>query len=255
MFLALIASATLHLAVAGAALPAAAADTAPNSSWQQVSPYDAPNFDLQAEHELLNKANADRARAGLPPLKMDSSMVRAARAHAAAMAAQKHISHQFSGEPSPSDRIATLSTLHLERTGENVAVAPNVEEAYESLMASPPHRDNLLSPKFNVAGFGVFRQGHVLYIAQDFGLSLATYSVQQAQELVSVSVEKFDYSDGNLRVRVKIAVFSYPGKDLRGEVPSAATAQGTRPGDTATEDQLMGIVAARAAELFSQNFR
>jgi len=190
MFLALIASATLHLAVAGAALPAAAADTAPNSSWQQVSPYDAPNFDLQAEHELLNKANADRARAGLPPLKMDSSMVRAARAHAAAMAAQKHISHQFSGEPSPSDRIATLSTLHLERTGENVAVAPNVEEAYESLMASPPHRDNLLSPKFNVAGFGVFRQGHVLYVAQDFGLSLATYSVQQAQELVSVSVEK-----------------------------------------------------------------
>jgi uncharacterized protein YkwD len=190
MFLALIASATLHLAVAGAALPAAAADTAPNSSWQQVSPHDAPNFDLQAEHDLLDKANADRARAGLPPLKMDSSMVRAARAHAAAMAAQKHISHQFSGEPSTSDRIAALSTLHLERTGENVAVAPNVEEAHEALMASRPHRDNLLSPKFNVAGFGVFRQGHVLYVAQDFGLSMATYSVQQAQELVSVSVEK-----------------------------------------------------------------
>lgn len=190
MFLALIASATLHLAVAGAALPAAAADTAPNSSWQQVSPYNAPNFDLQAEHDLLDKANADRARAGLPPLKMDSSMVRAARAHAAAMAAQKHISHQFSGEPSPSDRIAALSTLHLERTGENVAVAPNVEEAHEALMESRPHRDNLLSPKFNVAGFGVFRQGHVLYVAQDFGLSMATYSVQQAQELVSVNVEK-----------------------------------------------------------------
>ena len=57
-------------------------------------------------------------------------------------------------------------------------------------MSSPPHRDNLLSPKFNVAGFGVFRQGHMLYVAQDFGLSMATYSVQQAQELVSASVEK-----------------------------------------------------------------
>ena len=190
MFLALIASATLHLAVAGAALPAAAADTAPNSSWQQVSPYDAPNFDPQAERELLDKANADRARAGLPPLKMDSSMVRAARAHAAAMAAQKHISHQFSGEPSPSDRIAAVSNLHLERMGENVAVAPNVEDAHGALMASTPHRDNLLSAKFNVAGFGVFRQGYVLYVAQDFGLSMATYSVQQAQELVSASVEK-----------------------------------------------------------------
>jgi len=72
---------------------------------------------------------------------------------------------------------------------------------------------------------------------------------------LSVSVDKFDYSDGNLRVKVKIAVFSYPGKDLRGEVPAGATSQGTRPGDTASEDQLMGIVSARAAELFAQNFK
>jgi uncharacterized protein YkwD len=189
MFLALIAAIPLHLAAAGAALPAAA-DTAPNSSWQQVSPYGAPNFDLQAERELLDKANADRAQAGLPPLKMDEGLIRAARAHAAVMAAQKHISHQFSGEPSPSDRIAAVSNLHLETIGENVAVAPNVEDAHGALMASSPHRDNLLSPKFNVAGFGVFRQGHVLYVAQDFGLSRATYSVQRAQELVSISVEK-----------------------------------------------------------------
>jgi uncharacterized protein YkwD len=190
MFLALIAAISLHLAATGAALPATAADTAPNSSWQHVSPYDSPNYDSQSEQELLDKANSDRARSGLPPLKMDSGLVRAAREHAATMAAQKHISHQFSGEPSPSDRIAADSNLHLERTGENVAVAPNAEDAHDSLMASPPHRDNLLSPKFNVAGFGVFRQGHVIYVAQDFGLSIETYSVQQAQELVSATVEK-----------------------------------------------------------------
>jgi uncharacterized protein YkwD len=190
MFLALIALATLHFAAAGKALPAAGADTAPNSSWQQVSPYDAPDFDRQAEQDLLDKVNADRAQTGLPPLKMDEGLVRAARAHAAIMAAQEHISHQFSGEPSPNDRIAAVSNLHLERMGENVAVAPNVEDAHDALMASPPHRDNLLSPKFNVAGFGVVRQGRMLYVAQDFGLSIATYSVQQAQELVSATVEK-----------------------------------------------------------------
>jgi hypothetical protein len=72
---------------------------------------------------------------------------------------------------------------------------------------------------------------------------------------LAVSVDKFDYSDGNLRVRVKIAVSSYPGKDLRGEVPAAATLPGARPGDKAAEDQLMSVVAARAAELFAQNFR
>ena len=72
---------------------------------------------------------------------------------------------------------------------------------------------------------------------------------------LGVSVDKLDYSDGNLRVRVKIAVFSYPGRDLRGEVPAAATIPGARPGDSSAEEQLMSVVAARAAELFAQNFR
>jgi hypothetical protein len=72
---------------------------------------------------------------------------------------------------------------------------------------------------------------------------------------LSIAVDKFDYSDEGLRVRVKIAVFSYPGRDLRGEVPSGAMLPGARPGDKAAEDQLMSVVAARAAELFTQNFQ
>ncbi len=72
---------------------------------------------------------------------------------------------------------------------------------------------------------------------------------------LGVSVDKLDYSDGNLRVRVKIAVFSYPGRDLRGEVPASATYPGARPGDSSAEEQLMSVVAARAAELFAQNFK
>jgi hypothetical protein len=72
---------------------------------------------------------------------------------------------------------------------------------------------------------------------------------------LAVSVDKFDYSDGSLRVRVKIAVFSYPGKDLRGEVPAGATLPGARPGDKGAEDELIGLVASRGAELFAQNFR
>ncbi len=72
---------------------------------------------------------------------------------------------------------------------------------------------------------------------------------------LGVSVDNFDYSGGSLRVRVKIAVFSYPGKDLRGEVPASASLPGSRPGDSNAEDQLMTVVAGRAAELFAQNFR
>ncbi len=72
---------------------------------------------------------------------------------------------------------------------------------------------------------------------------------------LGIGVEKFDYADGNLRVRVKIAVFSYPGRDLRGEIPAGATLPGARPGDKGAEDQLLTVVAGQAAELFAQNFR
>jgi hypothetical protein len=72
---------------------------------------------------------------------------------------------------------------------------------------------------------------------------------------LSISVDKFDYSDGNLRVKVRIAVSSYPGKDLKGEVPAGVTQTGVNPGDTSSEDNLMGMAAGRATELFAQNFQ
>jgi hypothetical protein len=71
---------------------------------------------------------------------------------------------------------------------------------------------------------------------------------------LAIRVEKFDYSDGNLRVRVKVAVFTYPGKDLRGEVPAGLTQTGVSPGDKTAEDTLLKMAAARAVDLFAQNF-
>ncbi len=195
MFRPSIAVGLLFLAAGtGTSVAATAADTAPRSSWQQVSPDGAPGstaaYDREAERQLLDKANTERAHAGLPAFKMDEELVRAARAHAAEMASQNQISHQFSGEPSLFQRLAASSSLHLNLAGENVAMAGTPDQAHEALMASPPHRDNLLSPRFNVAGFGVFRRGHLLYVAQDFGSSTPSYSVRQAQELVFASVEQ-----------------------------------------------------------------
>jgi len=188
MFWALI----IVLASSLGALAAApeAANTAPHSSAQQVSPYDTPSYDITAEKQLLEMANAERTHAGLAPLKMDAGLVRAARAHAVEMASKKQLSHQFSGEPPLTQRISANSALHLDREGENVAVATTADDAHRALMASPPHRDNLLSPNFNVAGIGVYRKDNRIYVAQDFGDSLRSYSVKQAQELVAESIEQ-----------------------------------------------------------------
>lgn len=190
MFWALIIAAGSLNAHAAVRPASPAADTAPKSTWQQVSPSDKPVIDADAEQQLLDMANAERTRLGLSPLKLDDGLLKAARVHAVAMALQEQISHQFSGEPSLTQRIAANSDLRLDREGENVAVATTADDAHRALMASPPHRDNLLNANFNVAGIAVYRRNNRIYVAQDFGDSLPSYSVKQAQELVEASIEQ-----------------------------------------------------------------
>jgi uncharacterized protein YkwD len=149
---------------------------------QQVSASEIPSCDTSAELELLSLANTARARAGLQPLEVDEGLLRAARAHAAQMASKDRISHQFSGEPTLRERISANSSFRMEREGENVAVAPSIDDAHQALMASPPHRANLLNTRYNVAGFAVFRKGNRVYVAQDFGARIQIYSVKHGQE-------------------------------------------------------------------------
>ena len=141
-----------------------------------------------AENQLLSLANQVRAEAGVPPLQWDEGLTRAAREHAATMAAQQQLSHQFSGEASVHQRLTAATPLHLDRAGENVAYAATVEEVHDNLMHSPPHRENLLNPAYNVAGFGVVRSGDSLYVVQDFGHGSQINSSQQSENMVAQNV-------------------------------------------------------------------
>ena len=58
---------------------------------------------------------------------------------------------------------------HFVTAGENIAFAPDVDQAYESLLASPDHRANLLNPDFKCVGIGVYRAvGYEEMFTQDF---------------------------------------------------------------------------------------
>jgi hypothetical protein len=70
---------------------------------------------------------------------------------------------------------------------------------------------------------------------------------------LAIAVDRFDYSDGNLRVKVKIGVFTYPGKALMGNVDKSLTAQGVSSPDRGSEDKLMEMAAGLASEQFAQN--
>jgi uncharacterized protein YkwD len=143
-----------------------------------------------AEQELLALANQARAQAGLAPLRVDDCLTRAARQHAAVMAARAQISHQFSGEPPLTRRVADNCRSPLDQYAENVAEAGDAQGAHDSFMHSPSHRDNLLHPAYNVAGFGIVRRGSMLYVVQDFGHSLPSYSTTHAADLMASSINR-----------------------------------------------------------------
>jgi len=149
-----------------------------------------PAYDADAERRLLEMANQERAKAGLPPLQKDEGLTQAAREHGAAMAARKKLSHQFSGEPNLVHRLAANTKTRLDQAGENVAFARSVDQAQDGLMHSPPHRANLLNSNYNVAGFSVIRSGSLLYVTQDFGHSLPSRSDDETEVLVGRSVDR-----------------------------------------------------------------
>jgi uncharacterized protein YkwD len=146
------------------------------------------SYDSQAEQQLLDLANQDRAHAGAPRLTLDAGLSKAARAHAEAMFAARQLSHQFQGEPSLPQRLAVVAHTPLDQEGENVALDVDAIQAEQHLMLSPPHRANLLNPAYNVVGLGVVRSGDRLYIVQDFGHALPNYSVAEVKERIAATV-------------------------------------------------------------------
>jgi uncharacterized protein YkwD len=171
MRLFLVSSLSVCLAVSTSALQQ------PTNPWATIPrpphPVSAPS-DIQAERQLLDLTNQARAEAGLAPLQSDEGLTQAARRHSALMASQKQLSHDLPGEPGLPQRLAATSPLQLSAEGENVGLAPSVADVHRGFMHSPHHRENVLDPDYNVAGFAVVRNGNTVYVTEDFGQSPAS---------------------------------------------------------------------------------
>ena len=159
------------------------------------------NEDSAAENELLQLANESRQQAGVPPLHFDQGLSEAAREHARLMVASGQLSHQYAGEPALLERIAQASTLRLDRAGENVAYNSGPRSAHNALMLSPPHRENLLDPNFNVAGIAAVWSGGRLYVVEDFGRQVPAYSAQQSRQLIGRTVNEIRSRAGLSQLR------------------------------------------------------
>jgi len=81
---------------------------------------------------------------------------------------------------------------------------------------------------------------------------LAKYKKVKALYL-SAKVLKPKYASDSLQVKVEIAIFTYPNKALKGNIPVKLTQQGVSGDDEDSEDELIKMASERAMEKFSQN--
>jgi uncharacterized protein YkwD len=104
---------------------------------------------------VLDLVNQERADAGVPALRYDPALARAAQAHAADMVAQNYFDHTSLDGKDFSDR-ADAAGYQGFATGENIARGQsNAQEVMNSWMTSAGHRKNILSPNSNEIGVGV----------------------------------------------------------------------------------------------------
>jgi uncharacterized protein YkwD len=133
---------------------------------------------------LVAQVNALRLAHGLPPLRVSPSLRAAANVHSTQMARLGYFSHDSANGGSFSSRIATFYPARGYRSwtvGENLLWAsPDVGalRALKLWLASPPHRANLLNPRWREIGLvavharsapGVYGNAPTTIVTADFG--------------------------------------------------------------------------------------
>ena len=101
--------------------------------------------------------NVERARAGLAALPVDTRLVRSAAAHAGAMVESRFFAHKGPAEPELGARGASAG--YTGGMGENIGYGigklATASAMVDAWMNSPPHRENILDPRWRGIGMSV----------------------------------------------------------------------------------------------------
>jgi uncharacterized YkwD family protein/spore coat assembly protein SafA len=121
------------------------------------------------ENEVAKLVNAERARAGLPALKVNWQLSRVARYKSADMANKGYFSHQSPTYGTPFQMMENLG-LRFSSAGENIAYGQRTPaEVMRDWMNSPGHRNNILSRSYTEIGVGLAKNKNgVCYWTQMF---------------------------------------------------------------------------------------
>ncbi|MGI5899308.1 MAG: CAP domain-containing protein [Christensenellales bacterium] len=149
-----------------------ASTPAPSASPAPTSAPDTGSGSRQAEQnsseaQMLSWVNAERAKSGLSPYKLDSSLTYWARAKSQDMVDKNYFAHN-SPTYGSSYNMLKNGGVSFVASAENIARFGSLEKAHAGLMASPGHNANIMSKSMQRAGIGVVRTNNAFYVTQLF---------------------------------------------------------------------------------------
>jgi uncharacterized protein YkwD len=105
---------------------------------------------------VLDLTNAQRQQAGLGPLSLSTQLSEAAQKYSQVLASSGCFEHTCGPVPNFVDRIGQSGYSGWTSLGENIAAGyPTPEAVVGGWMASPGHRENILSPSYSEVGIGL----------------------------------------------------------------------------------------------------
>lgn len=136
--------------------PAPAEKPAANENQQAVATTQVSAF----EQKVVDLTNDERAKQGLPALKLDTNLSKVARAKSEDMKAKSYFSHTSPTYGSPFDMMKQFG-ISYRSAGENIAMGQrSPEEVVQAWMNSEGHRANILNTSFTHIGVGYVESGN-----------------------------------------------------------------------------------------------
>jgi hypothetical protein len=120
------------------------------------------------EARMIQMVNQARNGAGLPSLYAEQRLTNFARSYSAEMVQYNFFSHTSPVSGDFRTRVNAQGITGWKLAGENLAKAPSIEAAFNALMNSTGHRENILNPDYNCIGVGIVQGPGGLYITQEF---------------------------------------------------------------------------------------
>ncbi|RWR04241.1 CAP domain-containing protein [Siminovitchia fortis] len=134
---------------------------------EEQKPAEQQNSQLSAyEQKVVELTNAERAKNGLAPLKVDVELSKVAREKSRDMSANNYFDHNSPTYGSPFDMMKKFG-ISYRSAGENIAQGQRTpEEVVNAWMNSSGHRENILSKDYTHIGVGHAADGN--YWTQQF---------------------------------------------------------------------------------------